>query len=84
MAEVVNSIASSASDRLAQQPPALPAAKKVVVPEVQVVAQLCCPPEMVLLEHFRVQRQQVVEVSALCVVWGVHACVLRRHGWRSV
>jgi hypothetical protein len=62
MADVVSNIASSAGARLSQQPPALPAKKQVDVPDVEHVATLCCPPEMVLLDHFRVQRQQVLEV----------------------
>jgi hypothetical protein len=49
------------------------------VPDVELVGNLCCPPEPVLLEHFRVQRQQVLEVirgrgcrgAAVCLV--VHA-----------
>jgi hypothetical protein len=63
LAEVVSSIAGSASDRLAQHPPGLPSQKQVQVPGMELVGQLCCPPEPVLLEHFRVQRQQVLEVS---------------------
>lgn len=63
MAEVVSSVADIAGTRMSTQPPALPSQKQVDVPDVEVVGNLCCPPEPVLLEHFRVQRQQVLEVS---------------------
>lgn len=61
---VIEGIASSSSARLSQQPPALPGQKKLEVPDLELVGQLCCPPEPLLLEHFRVQRQQIVEVSS--------------------
>lgn len=92
MADVVSNIASSAGARLSQQPPALPAKKQVDVPEVEHVATLCCPPEPVLLDHFRVQRQQVLEVrekhvtaakSGLQLGAAHAACVLHTVPWRS-
>jgi hypothetical protein len=65
LGEVAASISSSAQERLAQQGPALPAAKQLDVPQPELVGQLCCPPELVLVEHFRVQRKQILEVR-LC------------------
>jgi hypothetical protein len=62
LGEVAASISSSAQERLAQQGPALPAAKQLDVPQPELVGQLCCPPELVLVEHFRVQRKQILEV----------------------
>lgn len=66
MAEVTSSVAAIAATRMSTQPPVLPSQKQVEVPDVELVGSLCCPPEPVLLEHFRVQRQQVLEVSCCC------------------
>jgi phage tail protein X len=63
LGEVAATISSNAEERLAQQGPALPAAKQLDVPQPTLVGQLCCPPELVLVEHFRVQRKQILEVS---------------------
>lgn len=72
LGEVASAISSSAQERLAQQGPALPPAKQLEVPQPELVGQLCCPPELVLVEHFRVQRKQILEVRV--VVCGSCAC----------
>lgn len=69
LADVVSSIGSATSGRLGVAPPALPPPKAVDVPLAGLVEQLCCPPETVLLEHFRVQRQQVIEVRGAGHRW---------------
>jgi hypothetical protein len=64
LGEVAAAISSSAQERLQQQGPALPPAKQLEVPQPELVGQLCCPPELVLVEHFRVQRKQILEVRS--------------------
>lgn len=63
LSDVTNAINSSAKTQLAKQPVQLPAEKQVEVPPAQLVGQLCCPPELVLVDHFREQRRHILEVS---------------------
>lgn len=62
--DVTDAITSDANKQLSKQPPQLPAQKQLEVPPAELVGQLCCPPELVLVEHFREQRRQILEVGS--------------------
>lgn len=62
MAGVVSSIASTAGDRLSQQPPTLPPKKQVDVPPEGHVRSLCCPPDSVVMDLYRQEKQKVLQV----------------------
>eukprot|EP00775_Hariotina_reticulata_P002385 gene2385-2689_t len=61
LSAVVSSVSGAVQDQVAKQPPHLPQRRQLQVPDAELVEQLCCPPELVLVEHFRAQRKQILE-----------------------
>lgn len=70
------SIAAAAAQRLGEQPPAVPAAREVAVPGPEAVEALLCPPEGVLLEHFRAERSQSLRVGMASSLRGSNSVLL--------
>ncbi len=61
---VCAALTASMESRLSQQPPCMPLAQPPAVPALELVAQLCCPPEHVLVDHYRTEGRRIREVSA--------------------
>jgi hypothetical protein len=84
LSDVVSSITGAVQGQVTKHPPHLPQQRQLQFPDAELVEQLCCPPELVLLEHFRVQRKQILEVclvtdcccsvhmkTLVVVLWGI-------------
>lgn len=65
MSDITTTITATAQQQLCCQPPALPGSPQVQVPSPAIIQELMCPPEDVLLEQFRLERQQILKVSLL-------------------
>ncbi len=67
LSSIATSIGTAAQQRLAQVPPAVPAERQVLLPADGQLEALLCPPEEVLLQQFRQEKQHIMRVGGASV-----------------